>query len=297
LIFNSLSKNDFKTIKQILSGGYVNSEASPASMYIWQHYYNSKFCIEDGVLYSIYDKHGDNAHEAFMPYGPSNSFEFATDKLIELFKVRFKSNLTINLATQEYLDFLIGSNKYKFSYTEIPNSFDYVYKISDLINLSGKKYHTKKNHFNAFTNKYNYQYVRYDSSMYDKCIKFCEKVVGERTKNNAMIYNSEMESIRKAFDAYEELGLICSLILIDDEIVALSVGEVLSDNYALIHIEKASYEYRDAYPVINKLTLENEFSHLEFVNREEDLGIPGLRKAKQSYRPCKMINKYKIVFD
>ncbi len=296
LVFKKLTKNDFDTFKKILSGKYENSEASLTSVYIWQHYYNSLFCIEDGVLYTIYNKNGAIPYEAFMPYGDMRNTENATDRLIAFFKEDFNSRLTINLATQDYVDFLTKCNKYNLKITEIQNSFDYVYNVSDLINLSGKKYHTKKNHFNAFTNKYKYQYVRYDSSMYAKCIDFCKNVVAERTGDNLKIYNSEMESIIKAFDEYKALGLVCSLILIDDEIAALSVGEVLTDDYALIHIEKASYKYRDAYPVINKLTLENEFSHLVFVNREEDLGIPGLRKAKQSYRPCKMIKKYRIEF-
>ena len=294
--FDKLTKKDFNKASKILSGRYENSEASLTSMYIWQHYYNSQFCFEDDVLYTIYDKHGEKPFEAFMPYGKMRNSEFVTDKLIDFFQKEFGTNLTVNLATQDYLDFLLSSKKYNINFTEIPESFDYVYNISDLIELSGKKYHAKKNHFNTFTNKYNYRYVRYDASMREKCMDFCEAVVAERTKNDIKSFNSEMESIFKAFDAYEELGLICSMIMIDDEIVALSIGEIITDNYALIQVEKASYNYRDAYPVINKLMLENEFSHLEFVNREEDLGILGLRKAKQSYHPCKMIKKYKIEF-
>ncbi len=296
MVFSELTKKDFLKAKKILSGKYENSEASLTSMYIWQHYYNSLFCFEDDILYTIYDKHGQHTFEAFMPYGKMRNSEFATDKLLDYFKKNFGTSLTINLATEDYLDFLLKSKKYNIIYKEVPNSFDYVYKISDLIELSGKKYHSKKNHFNTFTNKYNYRYVVYDASMYEKCMQFCQAVVAERTQDDIKSYNSEMESIRKAFDAYEELGLVCSLIMIDDEIIALSVAEKLTENYALIQIEKASYEYRDAYPVINRLTLKNEFSHLDFVNREEDLGIAGLRKAKQSYHPCKMIKKYKIEF-
>ena len=294
--FKKITKEDFNEIKKIVSAKYNNSESSLTSMYIWQHYYNSLFYIEDDVLYTIFDKNGTMPFEAFMPYGKEFDTEKSTDKLIVFFKENFNSNLVINLATEDYLSFLNTSGKYKFNYSEIRNSFDYVYNVSDLINLKGKKYHTKKNHFNAFTNKYNYNYVRYNSSMYDKCIEFCRTVIAERTKDNVRVFESEMESIRRAFEAYDELGLVCSLIVIDDEIVALSIGEKLTEKYALIHVEKASYEYRDAYPVINKLTLEKEFSNFEFVNREEDLGIQGLRKAKLSYRPCEMIKKYKIEF-
>ncbi len=296
LNFSNLTKNNFSEFKTVLDGRYENSEASVASMYTWQHYYNTRFCLDNDILYSIYDMHGKQAWTAFMPYGKRRNSCDVTDKLKEYFEKELKTNLVINLATQDYLDFLINSGKYIFKYKPIPNSFDYVYNVNELIELSGRKFHSKKNNFNSFVNTHNFEYIRYNASMYEECISFCSDVIRARTKEDTKMYESEMKSIYETFDALQELNLICSLITVDGKIVALSVGERLTDNYALIHIEKASYDFRDAYPVINRLTLENEFSDMEFVNREEDLGIEGLRKAKESYNPCKMIKKYRIEF-
>lgn len=295
-MFDELKKQNFDEFKTILNSCYENSESSVASMYIWQHYYNTKFCVKNNIIYSIYDMHGTISPEAFMPYGANRNSCEATDFLISYFEQNFDKYPKINLATEDYLQFLLNCGKYNIRYEEIRNSFDYVYNTKDLIDLSGKKYHAKKNHYNSFVKNHNIKYRRYDSDMHDKCIEFCSDVIKQRTKDNEKIYNSEMHSIEKAFEAYDLLNLICSLIIVDDKIVALSLGEKLTDNCALIHIEKASYDYRDAYPVINRLTLQNEFSNLEYVNREEDLGIPGLRKAKESYHPCRMIKKYKIEF-
>ena len=295
-MFDKLKEQNFDEYKAILNSCYENSEASVASMYIWQHYYNTKFCVKNNIIYSIYDMHGKISPEAFMPYGTNRNSCEATDFLISYFEQTFDNSPKINLATEDYLQFLLECGKYNIRYEEIRNSFDYVYKTKDLIDLSGKKYHAKKNHYNAFVKNNHIEYKRYNSEMYGKCIEFCSEVIKQRTKGNEKIYNSEMQSVIKAFDAYDLLGLICSLIIVDDKIVALSLGEKLTDNCALIHIEKASYDYRDAYPVINRLTLQNEFCDMEYVNREEDLGIAGLRKAKESYHPCKMIKKYKIEF-
>jgi len=295
-MFDELKKENFKEFIAILNSRYENSEASVANMYMWQHYYNTKFCIINNIIYSIYDMHGDAQTEAFMPYGANRNSCETTDFLLSYFEENFNRYPTINLATEDYLNFLLRAGKYNIRYEEVRNSFDYVYNTKDLIDLSGRKYHAKKNHYNAFVKKHNIEYKRYNSEMYDQCIEFCSNVVKQRTKDNEKVYHSEMKSIINAFDAYDLLNLICSLIIIDDKIVALSLGERLTDNYALIHIEKAAYDYRDAYPVINRLALKNEFSDLEFVNREEDLGIPGLRKAKKSYHPCRMIKKYKIEF-
>lgn len=294
LNFNSLTKNDFSQFKSILhSGAYSNSESSLTNMYIWQHYYNAKYCICDDTIYSIFDSKSDGI-QSFMPYGNLRNTEKCVDKILDYYNNVLKKDLVVNYATDDFLEFLKETNKYKISYSEMPASFDYVYNTLDLIELKGRKYHSKKNNYNSFAKKYDFEYKKYTSDMKAECIEFCSKVVEEHSQGNKTLYESEMISINKAFDAYDELNLVCSVITVGGRIVALGVGERLNDEYAIIHIEKADYNYRDAYPVINRLMLKNEFSDTIFVNREEDLGIPGLIKAKRSYLPCKMINKYKI---
>lgn len=262
-------------------------------MYIWQHYYNAKYSICDNTIYSVFDSKKDGT-QSFMPYGVNRNTQVCVDRILEYFNENLGKELVINFATDDFLDFLKKSSCYKISYVEMPNSFDYVYNTLDLIELKGRKYHSKKNNYNSFVKKFDFEYKKYNYDMKEDCINFCSKVIREHSQGNNTIYESEMLSIKKAFDYYDELGLICSVILIDGRIVALGVGERLNEEYAIIHIEKADYDFRDAYPVINRLMLKNEFSDTIYVNREEDLGIPGLIKAKKSYLPCKMIKKYKI---
>ncbi|RDC49395.1 DUF2156 domain-containing protein, partial [Acinetobacter sp. RIT592] len=102
---------------------------------------------------------------------------------------------------------------------------------------------------------------------------------------------------KRIFKNYEKLKdtLKISGIYIDSKLEAFSIGEMLNDNMAVIHVEKANADIRGLYPYINQQFLLNEFSDVEFVNREEDLGIEGLRKAKLSYHPVKFAEKYTVI--
>ena len=293
--FKQLSVNDIQEYQKCISGRYNNSESSVASMFTWQHYYGASFTVSDDTIYSLF-KDGSGNYASFMPYGEHRNSVEAIDKLIEFYS-HIAPEFTLNLCTSDFVEFLNSVNHwYDYEVTEKRNSFDYVYNTSDLINLSGKKYHSKKNHINTFNKLYAYEYVRYDNSMKSECVNFCAKVLAEHYRDNVKSYNAELESIQKAFDSFDVLRLKCGLLCADNKIIALSVGEKLNNDYALIHIEKADYNYRTAYSVINNLFLKNEFADTIYVNREEDMGIEGIRKAKMSYKPCFLIEKYNIKF-
>ena len=293
--FKELKSEDFNKFKKYTSGLYNNSESSFATMYMWQHYANARYYIEDGVVYSIF-KNKNGELSSFMPYGLNRNSEETVDKLIDLYR-KNNSRLAINLCTEDFVDFLSKTNKYDVSVYENRNSFDYVYLTNELIDLKGKKFHGKKNHFNSFTKRYSYEYLKYNSSLKDDCIKFCSDILKTHYGDDIKGYETELFSISKTFDNIYNFDLKCGIIVLEGKIIALSVGEKLNDDYALIHIEKADYSYREAYSVINRLFLVNEFSDTNYVNREEDMGIEGLRKAKMSYNPCHLIKKYNVIFN
>lgn len=292
--FKALNISDYEKVKKCICGMFNNSESSFSTMYMWQHYADVKYYIDNGVLYSLFiNKNGDFA--SFMPYGKYRNSVEVVDKIGELYQ-SLDSTVKINLCTEDFVEFLLKSNKYSIDVTECRNSFDYVYRTEDLINLSGRRYHSKKNHINSFRKKYSYDYCVYNESLKEKCLSFCKTVLKQHYLTDGKAFETEYLSISKTFDYIDEMNLKCGLLMLDDKIIALSVGERLNKDYALIHIEKADYEYRGAYSVINNLFLKNEFHDTKFVNREEDMGIEGLRIAKKSYHPCEMIKKYNVVF-
>jgi hypothetical protein len=181
----------------------------------------------------------------------------------------------------------------QFEITRERDMDNYVYLTEKLINLSGKKLHGKRNHINRFKERYNYTYEALNDNNRAELDTFIEKwyseKVGDETgKTLAM----EKTAVYNALNFHKELELRCAILKVDGVIAAFSVGERLNDDTALIHIEKADISYDGAYAVINNEFVKNEWSHLKYINREDDMGLQGLRKSKLSYQPEFMVEMY-----
>jgi hypothetical protein len=177
------------------------------------------------------------------------------------------------------------------------NQCDYVYLVQDLIELKGRKYHRKRNHIKQFQEKYAYQYLSLTPEWVPQCLQLendwcdlrqCEAIPG---------LMNESLAIKEAFSHFEELGVKGGAILIDGKVEAFTLGDPLNPETVVIHIEKANPAYEGLYPTINQTFLEHQWSGYTYVNREQDLGEEGLRKAKESYFPHHMVNKYTITLE
>ena len=263
----------------------ISQESCFSNLYMWQGGYNMKYDVVDGflVVFAGYDPIGDYFH---FPVGSGDKRQ-VLEKLDEYMTDKYGTYSIRKLHKNqvEELEMLMPG---KFSFEENREFFDYIYSVDDLINLSGKKYHSKKNHFNTFVKKYNYEY---HSVTIGNIGKVRERTLSWIEERNDDPDREEYIAMEKMFDAFFDLGLKGGYLTVDDEIVALTAGE---NNFgtAVIHLEKAAPEYAGAYAAINKLFLEKEFAGLNYVNREEDLGIEGLRKAKLSYRPTILLEKF-----
>jgi len=171
---------------------------------------------------------------------------------------------------------------------------DYIYLVEDLVKLEGRKYHRKRNHIKQFKEKYSYQYLSLTPEWISECLRMetewcdlrhCEVVPG---------LANESVAIKEALTYFEQLNMKAGAILIDGKLEAFTLGEPLNPETVVIHIEKANPAFEGLYPTINQAFLENQWSEYPFVNREQDLGEEGLRRAKESYFPHHMIHKYTI---
>ena len=185
--------------------------------------------------------------------------------------------------------------KEKIKINKNRDAFDYVYSVEKLSTLSGRKYHSKKNHFNSFKNNYNFIYEEINENNLQDCISFANEWYSETESTPPLL--KEQKVLIKAFENYFKLNLIGAIIKINEKIVAFCVGEKMyKENIFCTHFEKASSEFEKAYTVINKLFSELSINNFEFVNREDDAGIEGLRKAKLSYYPEFILEKYYAEF-
>ena len=174
--------------------------------------------------------------------------------------------------------------------------FDYVYLASDLIELRGKKYDGKRNHINKFIRQYENEYVKMTPDHIDDCLR----IMYDRCVENdcdclrGFDHACDRKPCEELFAHFNELDCRGALLKVNGKFEAFTVGEALNGDTAVIYIEKANTAFSGIYTFINQQFCEREWAGMTYINREEDDGVPGLRKAKLSYHPVKLIEKYTI---
>ncbi len=173
--------------------------------------------------------------------------------------------------------------------------WDYLYSAKELIELTGNRFHKKKNLVNQFKKKYDYQYVPFDAKMIDMALAMQEDWCTWRDCESSEALSAENRAISRILDNRETIyGLTGGALLVGQEMVAYTIAEQLSQDTIVIHFEKGNPDYKGAYQAINRMFLEHNGEQFDFVNREQDLGDEGLRKAKLSYHPVDFVKKYRV---
>lgn len=172
------------------------------------------------------------------------------------------------------------------------DTFDYIYSSDDLINLSGKKYQPKRNHISYFMKNNAWSYERITIENIPECYEMSRKWLQGALEEYREELEGELKIIKRVFDNYEALGYVGGLLRVDGKVVAYTMGEPASKDVFCVHIEKAFSEIRGAYPMINQQFVKNELSGYKYINREDDTGAENLRKAKLSYYPAILAEKY-----
>ena len=288
LEFKKLDIHSRELFESYLKNKYENSETSFANLYMWKDFYNTVYTEYDGFLIILNTSPNGKVH-CYMPYGDGDVKNVLSELVAYLKSIN--QELRITSATKEQAEYICSL--YPETKIRENHSFnDYVYLTESLINLSGKKLHAKRNHLNRFKNTYNYSYREMTPDDFDECIELAKRLMLKDRSEESFSYIEELKSIKRAFKHFNTFNLSGAVIEIDGEIAAFTVGEALTDSMALIHIEKADTSYDGIYAAINNEFAKNRWSEFKYINREEDMGIEGLRKAKLSYRPDHMVRKF-----
>lgn len=179
-----------------------------------------------------------------------------------------------------------------FKYEAVRNSFDYIYESEKLITLSGKKLQPKRNHLNNFIKLEGWSYEDITAENLNECIEYTNawcKVNG-CGENLSLMW--ECCAVNKALSHFFELGLKGGLIRLDGKVIAYTVGEAINSDTVIVHIEKAEADIRGSYQAINNQFIQRLAAGYQYVNREDDAGDEGLRRAKESYYPAFMLEKF-----
>ncbi|RJQ50467.1 MAG: DUF2156 domain-containing protein [Nitrospiraceae bacterium] len=196
-------------------------------------------------------------------------------------------------APESFVQAFLKDNK-KFTAEEDRDHFDYVYLIKDLVQLRGNRFHDKKNRINKFKSVYRYKYETLTPGLIDECLAFEHDWCEERDCEKYPGLEKERCAVLEMLKNFGVLNIRGGIIRVGDRIVALTLGEKFLRDTMVIHVEKANGGMPGLYQVINQEFLRHEAGDCKFVNREQDLGIEGLRQAKMSYNPLMFVKKYKI---
>ncbi len=178
-----------------------------------------------------------------------------------------------------------------FTIRDNRNNANYIYEVKDLAELPGKKYHGKRNHCSYFEKTYQWSYEAVTKENLAEAKAFVDQWMQDSPERT----EEECIALELAFQNFFELGFTGGILRVDGKIIAFTAGEPINDQVYCTHIEKADSTYRGAYPMINREFARHALSSYKYVNREEDMGIPGLRKAKESYHPVSLYASYLAV--
>ncbi len=276
---------------------YEACEYCFVTLYMWRNVYNTLYYVEDDFAIVSGEYEGNDF--VVLPLATKENMPKAIEFILDHFKDKNKK-VHLRAITKEIVDFMKENYPGDFEYIEERDYFDYVYDGDSLRTLGGRKNQKKRNHLNYFLKEYEnrFEYKKLENNtQFEECIELLNVWSENKEDEDNDDFKNEFIAIQSLFNNYEQLKdkLKIGAIYIDDKLEAFSIGEMLNDNMAVIHIEKANPIIRGLYPYINQQFLVNEFNEVEFINREEDLGIEGLRKAKLSYHPCKFVEKYTVL--
>ena len=268
------------------------SELTFTNVFIWRNYYgflfmeyNEHLLIFSEDYLKKWKKPLSNKEEAifFLPPIGKNPDKIIVDLFKEI------NNIEIHRVPDSIIKKIRKINS--LNIVEDRNNWDYVYEKESLISLQGNKYRQKRRWLNKFMSEYNYQFHIIREDRIEKTrslqLEWCD--MNECQSNEDLI--EEQKAIDDALNNYSNLNLRGGILCVEDKCVGYTLGEMLNRNTIVIHIEKAHVNYEGSYQAINNLFLKNCCKDAIYVNREQDLGISGLRKAKESYKPHHMVKK------
>ena len=287
--FKSPTLKDYEKFAQFFADeGEFSCEMNFISIYIWKAVYENKFYMDDKTLF-FKSKGEDGGYVFSLPYG---DMDYGMSLIFDYCKTEGISPDIWTSQGKRLDTFLKKYNDYEI----IPerDNFDYIYKREDLANLAGKKYHSKRNHISAFSKKYNWSYEKLNDSNTEEFLAFSEKWYLDKGEVFDEGLAAEQKALKEILSSDVGINYKGALIRIDDKVVAVTMGSPINSKVFDIHFEKADAEYLTAYALINREFALRELEEYEYINREDDLGIEGLRKAKLSYKPEILLEKYSL---
>lgn len=265
------------------ASGERSCDYSFTNLFSWQGYFHTTFAQDrNHLVVRFRDHHGRYSY--MMPLSRQTEDKELPTLLQDLAHEAAQEGepLVLRGVTRRQFKRLDALCPDTFIYRPLREDFDYLYRSTHLIDLRGKKYQPKRNHLHKLAALPGCEYRPLCRADFDECLAMTQAVA------------EELAAIHLALDHYEALGLQGGVLRLDGQVVAYTYGQPLSDDTFGVHIEKARADIEGAYPLINQRFAGQAAVPYRYINREEDLGLPGLRQAKLSYQPIQLLEKGEV---
>ena len=288
LHFHQLTLSDREAVQAVtLNSGRRNCNYTFANLVGWQFWYYTEVCVLNNVVVLRYTHEGERA---YMVCTAKDISKELLDTLLD----DSQGNLTIigledSQATQ--LDTL--NSKLSTIIEPVRNQYDYIYRRTDLANLHGSHLNAKRNHIHRFRAEHpNFEYRQLTPELFNECHRLTE--VWQEEKDASDTIDAEKQVMETIFTNWDALGMIGGSIFVDGQMIAFTYGAAVTTDTIDICVEKADRRIEGAFAIINQQFAEHLPEQFVYLNREEDMGIPGLRQAKLSYHP-EILLTYNVV--
>ena len=280
--FKPVRAEDKETINKYLK--HVRSRScdmSFAAIYLWRGFYNLEYAeCEDMIVF----RSNEEETSFSLPLGAGDPKK-ALDRVLEYCREEGIPPVFHSIC-REMEQYLKEEYPGQFRVEFDRDIADYIYETQALIELKGRKYHGKKNHINKFSKMYDWSYEAITPENTQECLDMLKKWKAQNCATEDLEKHAEICVSEASLREREFLGLTGGLLRVDGQVVAFTVGEQIHPDTFCVHIEKAFADIQGAYSMINQQFLIHEAADCKYVNREDDVGDPGLRKAKLSYHPA-----------
>lgn len=268
---------------------HFGSECAFTNLYIWRDYYRTWWTEIFGFLLIKVELEGESYY--LQPFGGKDEdLPLLAKEIREAEGGPFEFR-GIYECSLERLSCLKGEEEFR----ENRDSWDYVYLQEDLATLRGRRYHGQKNHYNTFKRENpDYVFEMINPENFAECLNFGEEWCKARMETDPSIV-WEIRALQEAFVNFEALGLRGGAIRVNGKIEAFGFGKTINGEVCDENVEKANPDIRGLYAAIQTECAQYVWPDMKYINREEDIGLEGLRKAKEALHPAFMVKKYSLL--
>lgn len=290
MIFNSFHIQNKALFQQYLQDGGRVCEHAFANLFAWQLGFGNRWtvCHDRLIVRSSTDAPGEPKKYMLLP-------DVRTPHLPEIIRqIQEDADeypfclARMSEEDKHYLECLFPD---RFMFDNHRDDMDYVYDAQVFKTFKGRKLAAKRNHVNKFKSLYQYHYEELTPDLFEGCLRLERQWRAEQHDDTDLL-EAEERAIRNFFAHYRDLDLIGGALYVEGTLAAFTFGSPINNNTFDIHIEKADVRYEGVFPMMSHLFAQQLPTQYQYVNREEDLGLPGLRQSKLSYHPLRLEPKF-----